>query len=240
RGEEGEDHRDNRYSSSSSPTAPPATSPRKSGKEEKSEKEKKEKKEAKRIKAELKTSHAVSLHAASSSTSSSRELQAFFGDETAGDLDDDEKRKHKPLTKLEEHRDVTNKLQRAKETMKVIENSKKILASVPTDREKLFTYPIDWSLLNSKNILELKLRPWIRKKICELMGTDEVSIVYEVIDYILQRVSDQPHAEDLLRELSKFLDEEAEGFLKNMWRLLIFEQLKLSQANHNTHTPPQQ
>lgn len=74
------------------------------------------------------TSHHHHPHHSASHASSSRELQAFFGDETGGALDADDKRKHKPLTKLEQHRDVTNKLQRAKETMKVIEDSKKILA----------------------------------------------------------------------------------------------------------------
>lgn len=120
-------------------------------------------------------------------------------------------------------------MQKAKETLKVIEHSKKLLASIPTEKEKLFVYDIDWSLLISKNILDVKLRPWVRKKVCEFMGAEE-SLVLEVIDYIVKRVSDRPQAEELLSELAKFLDEEAEGFVKNMWRLLIYEQLKLKES----------
>ncbi|KFH16630.1 PWI domain-containing protein [Toxoplasma gondii MAS] len=81
-----------------------------------------------------------------------------------------------------------------------------------------------------KNILDLKLRPWVRKKVCEFMGAEE-SLVLEVIDYIVKRVSDRPPAEELLGELAKFLDEEAEGFVRNMWRLLIYEQLKLKECS---------
>nr|PUA92123.1 PWI domain-containing protein [Toxoplasma gondii TgCATBr9] len=174
--------------------------------------------DARRVKTELKTSAAQTP---------SQELRAFFGDDEEGF---DDRRRHKPLTKLDEHRDVTNKMQKAQETLKVIEQSKKLLASVPTEKEKLFVYDIDWSLLISKNILDLKLRPWVRKKVCEFMGAEE-SLVLEVIDYIVKRVSDRPPAEELLGELAKFLDEEAEGFVRNMWRLLIYEQLKLKECS---------
>ncbi|PFH35725.1 PWI domain-containing protein [Besnoitia besnoiti] len=179
--------------------------------------DRKEKKDSRRIKAELRTSLAQQP---------SSQVLAFFNDEDG--VFDGEKRKHRPLTKLDHHRDATNRMQKAQETLKVIEHSKKILASVPTEKSKLFAFNIDWSLLISKNILEIKLRPWVRKKVCEFMGAEE-SLVLEVIDYIIKRVSDRPQAEELLGELAKFLDEEAEGFVRNMWRLLIYEQLKLAQ-----------
>lgn len=60
----------------------------------------------------------------------------------------------------------------------------------------------------------------------EFMGAEE-ALVQEVIDYIMNRVADKPNPKELLDELSRFLDDEAEGFLKHMWRLLIFEQLKM-------------
>lgn len=82
-----------------------------------------------------------------------------------------------------------------------------------------------------KNIFEKKLRPWVRKKVIEFMGTEE-ELLQEVIDYILKRVSDRPDPKELLEELTRFLDEEAEGFLTQIWRLLIFEQLNLQKPQH--------
>ncbi|OEH80015.1 hypothetical protein cyc_08602 [Cyclospora cayetanensis] len=110
--------------------------------------------------------------------------------------------------------------------MQVIEHSKKILAMVPSEKAELFAYKIDWTLLNQANVFEKKLRPWVRKKVIEFMGAEE-SLVQEVIDYILNRVAEKPNPKELLEELSRFLDDEAEGFLKHLWRLLIFEQLKV-------------
>ncbi|KAL8275873.1 hypothetical protein Esti_000209 [Eimeria stiedai] len=167
----------------------------------------------------------------SSSKKSSKELRRYFEDEEEAV---DAGRKHRPLTKLEDHRDVVNKVNKVKETMKVIEDSKKILAMVPSEKAELFAYKVDWSLLVQKGILEKKLRPWVRKKVIEFMGAEE-DLVQEVIDYILKRVEDRPNPKELLEELSRFLDEEAEGFLKHMWRLLIFEQLK-NQKQDKSHS----
>ena len=76
-------------------------------------------------------------------------------------------------------------------------------------------------------MIEKKLRPWVRKKVMELMGTEE-ALLAEVIEYILNRVNEKPQPKELLDELSRFLDEEAEGFLKHLWCILVFEQLKIT------------
>ncbi|KAL8449610.1 hypothetical protein Emed_003042 [Eimeria media] len=169
------------------------------------------------------SSKSSSSSSSSSSKKPSKDLRRYFENEEDSL---DAGRKHKPLTKLEDHRDVVNKVNKVKETMKVIEDSKKILAMVPSEKAELFAYKIDWNLLVQKGILEKKLRPWVRKKVIEFMGAEE-ELVQEVIDYILKRVEDRPNPKELLEELNRFLDEEAEGFLKHMWRLLIFEQLKI-------------
>ena len=64
------------------------------------------------------------------------------------------------------------------------------------------------------------------------MGPD-ASLSVEVTEFILKRVKDKLSPYVLLDELSRFLDEEAEGFLMQMWKLLIFEQLKLNENNNN-------
>lgn len=80
------------------------------------------------------TSCGGSLRTVTSSSSGTRsivrdrELRRFFDDGEDDEVPLGEGRKHRPLTKLDEHRDVVNKVNKVKETMEVIEQSKKLLA----------------------------------------------------------------------------------------------------------------
>ncbi|CDJ43689.1 hypothetical protein ETH_00030490 [Eimeria tenella] len=163
-----------------------------------------------------------SSSSSSSSRKSCKELRKFFQEEE----ELPEGLKHKPLTKLNDHRDLVNKVNRVKETIQVIENSKKIMAMVPTEKSELFASKIDWNILAKGEVLEKKLRPWVKKKVIEFMGADE-RLVGEVIDYILGRIKEKTSPKVLLEEFSRFLDDEAEGFLKHLWQLLLFEQIRL-------------
>ncbi|ANQ09144.1 Uncharacterized protein PCOAH_00035910 [Plasmodium coatneyi] len=114
------------------------------------------------------------------------------------------------------------------QTVDVIENSKKILEMVPSSEEDIFSFPIDWKVLNQKGNIIAKLKPWISKKITEYIGSEEKEITGQISNYFVDQVLKERAPKEMLVEAEKFLDADAKKFILNMYRLIIFEQLKVT------------
>ncbi|GAW81919.1 hypothetical protein, conserved [Plasmodium gonderi] len=113
-------------------------------------------------------------------------------------------------------------------TIDIIENSKKILEKVPSSEEEIFNYPLNWKVLNLKDNIGNKLKPWIYKKITEYIGTDEKEIIEEISNYFVQQILKETSPKDMLVEAEKFLDSDGKKFILNMYKLIIFEQIKVT------------
>ena len=101
---------------------------------------------------------------------------------------------------------------------------KALISKIPTEKDKIFSFDIQWAVVESANIVEKKLRPWVKKKVIEYLGAEEQGM----IEFIIRKVVARTDPVKILRELEGFLDEEAEGFVLKMWRMLIFEVLRSS------------
>ncbi|CAF0855959.1 unnamed protein product [Rotaria sordida] len=95
---------------------------------------------------------------------------------------------------------------------------RKLIESIPTKKEDLFTFPLDWSLLDS-NLMEKRIKPWVTKKIVEYIGEEEVTLT----DFICTSIMSKKSAETILSDIRVVLDDEAEVFVVKMWRLLVYE-----------------
>lgn len=95
---------------------------------------------------------------------------------------------------------------------------KKLVESIPTDRDELFAYKIDWDQLDAQ-LMEKRIKPWINKKIIEYIGEEEPSVT----DFICTNIQSRTRAERLLDDVKVILDDEAELFIKKMWRLIVYE-----------------
>lgn len=95
---------------------------------------------------------------------------------------------------------------------------KRLVESIPTDRDELFNYPIDWTQLDP-SLMEKRIRPWINKKIVEYIGEEEQSLN----DFICTKIDQRQRPERLLEEVKVILEDEAELFVKKMWRLIVYE-----------------
>ncbi|CAG9837817.1 unnamed protein product [Diabrotica balteata] len=97
-------------------------------------------------------------------------------------------------------------------------NIKSLIERIPTEKEALFAYHLDWSAIDSV-LMEKKIRPWINKKIIEYIGEPEPTLV----DFICSKVLAGSQPQVILEDVQMVLDEEAEVFVVKMWRLLIYE-----------------
>merc|ERR1712183_781206 len=94
------------------------------------------------------------------------------------------------------------------------------------EKAKAFAYEIDWDSVHDYNIIEKKLRPWVKKKVTEYLGADGAE-EQGMIEFIIRKVVAHTRPDSILAELEGFLDEEAENFTLKMWRMLIFEVLRV-------------
>ncbi|SCN58730.1 conserved Plasmodium protein, unknown function [Plasmodium chabaudi chabaudi] len=112
-------------------------------------------------------------------------------------------------------------------TIDLIKKSAKILEKIPSEEEDIFNYPIEWDILKLKDNIGTKLKPWIYKKITEYIGADEKEVIEEISNFFVEQILKETAPKDMLSEAEKFLDSDGKKFIINMYRLIIFEQLKI-------------
>ncbi|KAM6912861.1 RNA-binding protein 25 [Xenentodon cancila] len=95
---------------------------------------------------------------------------------------------------------------------------KSLIEKIPTGRPELFSYPLDWAMVDSI-LMDRRIRPWINKKIIEYIGEEEPTLV----DFVCSKVMAHSTPQGILDDVAMVLDEEAEVFIVKMWRLLIYE-----------------
>jgi len=144
---------------------------------------------------------------------------------TVGDVfnqDDDEqaeakKRKLVPI----EYDDDKNSLLTDTKPSTAEEKRQKIkglIESIPTAKDELFSYPLDWSIVD-QSLMDKRIKPWVTKKIVEYIGEEEPTLT----DFICQKVVAHSAPHSIQNDVAMILDEEAEVFVVKMWRLLVYE-----------------
>lgn len=101
------------------------------------------------------------------------------------------KRKLVPLDYNEDKKtskkDKENGEKKSEESIKSQEEKRKhiksLIEKIPTEKEALFAYQLDWSVIDN-GLMEKKIRPWINKKIIEYIGEPEPTLV----DFICSKV----------------------------------------------------
>ena len=102
------------------------------------------------------------------------------------------------------------------------ERVKRLISSIPTDARALFAYPMAWDAIERAGVVPSKMRPWISKKLVELLGADDAAVV----DFLCGRLAARCGPEPLLQEMASFLEHaEAEQFIAKLWRMLVFHML---------------
>lgn len=101
------------------------------------------------------------------------------------------------------------------------EINKKIMDMVPSDKDELFGFQVDWSVVSRYKVIEEKIQPWVVKKVVDFLGEEEPTL----ISFIVGEFKARPTPEDLVKKLEGALGEEAIEFVVQGWKLLVFETL---------------
>ncbi|KAM3568058.1 hypothetical protein VYU27_009812 [Nannochloropsis oceanica] len=98
------------------------------------------------------------------------------------------------------------------------ERQKRLVREIPQDKDALFDYPVDWATVDAQNLVPVRLRAWVVKKIKELLGEEEPTL----IDYICSKLLTHCRPDDLLAELRLVLEDDADIFTQKLWRIMIY------------------
>jgi hypothetical protein len=73
------------------------------------------------------------------------------------------------------------------------ERAKRLIGSVPKEKEELYVYKVDWALLESAKTFQLKLEPWIAKKVTEYFGERDETVISFVMEEVILCTCRSPH-----------------------------------------------
>ncbi|OCF75290.1 hypothetical protein I204_04143 [Kwoniella mangroviensis CBS 8886] len=139
----------------------------------------------------------------------------------AGDEEEEnEQKKKRTLIRLDAETDgqgndgLTEAQRLAKRNAKLLEIKK----SLPTSRRDIFRAGIDWAAVNESTIKE-KIKPFVEGKINEFLG----ELDQDLVEFVLEHLKDKKGSDDLVDGLEPILAEDAESFVLQLWKLLIFE-----------------
>ena len=101
------------------------------------------------------------------------------------------------------------------------ERQQQLVAQIPQGKAALFAYPVAWDVAERHDLVAKKLRPWVGRKMQELLGEEERTL----LDFICAKLQHRCGPQDLLRELKLVLEEDADLFVQKLWRILIYHVL---------------
>lgn len=100
---------------------------------------------------------------------------------------------------------------------------------VPTDRDSLFHYAIDWDALFNPNrgggkssSMMRSLVPWLVRKVKDYLGSYD----RELVEYVLRKIRLRVDPLDFVTDMRQYIDDEAEEFVKGLWTILVFETVR--------------
>ncbi|KAF2275611.1 uncharacterized protein EI97DRAFT_419935 [Westerdykella ornata] len=99
----------------------------------------------------------------------------------------------------------------------IVEAQQQLAREIPSDKEGLWAWKVSWEHLPAKSI-DTDIRRWAEKKVLDIMGIQEDLLVDAIVDHLKNKGEPQ----ELVDNLEVALDEEAEGLVKKLWRMVIY------------------
>jgi len=101
------------------------------------------------------------------------------------------------------------------------DRKRQLMAIVPKNQDAVFSYRVKWEMLDSApQDVKSKLSGWINKRIKSLVGDDEDGAGFA--DFIVGEVHAHRNAEKILANVQDVLDEDAAGFVMQLFKVRSF------------------
>ncbi|KAJ3399334.1 hypothetical protein CcCBS67573_g03296 [Chytriomyces confervae] len=115
------------------------------------------------------------------------------------------------------HGVVVGRIMTMEERKKAIED---LVAALPADWNGLVAWDVKWDFLEGGGeVVAKKIRAFVGKKVVEAIGEEN----QDIVEFVMTSVARRKGAQYILDELSGPLDDEAEVFVKKLWRMVMFE-----------------
>jgi len=92
-----------------------------------------------------------------------------------------------------------------------------VINTIPSKKEDLFSFIIDWKIVKQFDIIEKTMKPWLKKMTVEFLGEEEEAFV----SFICKKLEEEKSSNEMVSLMLPFLDDDAEEFVIRMWRMLI-------------------
>ena len=100
------------------------------------------------------------------------------------------------------------------------------LDRVPTSKAEIFSYPVDWKIVDMHDIVSTRVSPWVAKKVLEMLGEED----QDLIQYICSLVQSHSPAQGVADALRDLLDDETDDFVCKLWSMVIYETLQAQKS----------
>jgi len=97
------------------------------------------------------------------------------------------------------------------------EEAKAIVKLIPTGKDELFVFAMDWETVDVAGIINKRMKPWVTKKIVEYLGEEEPTL----IDFVVNKMAGHMAPQEILSQLTFVLEDEAEVFVIKLWRCVL-------------------
>ncbi|WWD18199.1 hypothetical protein CI109_102649 [Kwoniella shandongensis] len=152
------------------------------------------------------------------SVAPSKKPGVAFGDDD-DDLDESgEKKKKRTFVKLDFDGEMDGGLTEAEKIAKRNARLLEIRKAIPGDKRSLWASEIDWAAVGESTIRD-KIQPFVHEKMVDLLG----ELDQDLADFVLEHLRDRRGADDLVEGLEPVLAEDAESFVVQLWKQLVFE-----------------
>ncbi len=105
----------------------------------------------------------------------------------------------------------------AEQARRVVEAREAADKRIPRDAEGIFGFPVVWEAVDSEMLEEI--RPWVRRGLVSVVGEDDDETVGIIVGLLEAHTS----ARQVVEEMAVALEEDAEPFVAEIWRVLLLE-----------------
>ncbi|WVW80454.1 hypothetical protein I302_102436 [Kwoniella bestiolae CBS 10118] len=134
------------------------------------------------------------------------------------DEEENEKKKKRTLIRLDADTDGNDGLTEAQRLAKRNAKLLEIKKTLPQSKRDIFRAGIDWAAVHDSTIRD-KIKPFVESQIKQFLG----ELDQDLVEFVLEHLKDKKGSDDLVDGLEPILAEDAESFVLQLWKLLIFE-----------------